>query len=675
MKQNEIEHQVVNTFQNNIVYFQNNHPLLYAKIIALNSAIQSGTYKENYTLEYINDYFDVLEVETKQYLYSQNSFKYSKKLAKNVNYKKSQSTIDTFYKINYAEDQIDKIDKSLLLTDETGYTTAKLINYTNKFADSDTHLKQIYKYIFFGVGLGLHIENIVDKINLKMAFVIEDNLELFRLSLFVTNYVEIAKSVTLYFSVMENQHEFKNSFEEFYNQAFNYNHYLKYSLFSNDYMKKIKQVQSLIVTQVYLSFPYSKILKQQLKSPEYLIEKFKYIDISMHYQNTIFSKKPVLIIGAGPSLDYNLAWLKKNHQKFIVVSVLATLKTLYNADIKPDIVTSMDAGTVHTEFLSNLPIDDFLSETLFVLSSVTHNSLINMFPKERVYIFESISQYKQNFGSIVGTSIGETTYGLSLILGAKDIYLLGLDFALDPETRSTHSKHHIRNNTIDDIEEQFEEYTDIHKTLIYVKGNFIDNIPTIPALKISIFEFKRLNDKYKLPVQKVYNLSNGAYLDDTISLRIKDVVVQVDDTKISNLQIQDFFESISEDEINQADISFLEEQLNTAKDLLYILETHKKTVSKTSLEYYLKDFAKLTNLLSGKNKMKNEVIHIIMFYYVKYTSSYIFDFFDTKELTNTKKHIKNIDKIFIFQIEKMLDLFIKTFEVYIFYTKKELTIK
>ncbi len=57
-------------------------------------------------------------------------------------------------------------------------------------------------------------------------------------------------------------------------------------------------------------------------------------------------------------------------------------------------------------------------------------------------------------------------------------------------------------------------------------------------------------------------------------------------------------------------------------------------------------------------------INIIMYNYVNYISSYIFDFFNTKELSNQKKHIKYINKTLIQQSEKMLRVYVDTLKIY-----------
>lgn len=75
---NSIEKKALNTFQINLTYFAKDHPKIYKKIDILNQAIENGAYKEKYSLEYKNGYFDVLDLTSNQYLYNQDSNKHAK---------------------------------------------------------------------------------------------------------------------------------------------------------------------------------------------------------------------------------------------------------------------------------------------------------------------------------------------------------------------------------------------------------------------------------------------------------------------------------------------------------------------------------------------------------------------------------------------------------------------
>ncbi|PNV83032.1 MAG: hypothetical protein C0627_07430 [Sulfurimonas sp.] len=246
-----IQQQAIHTFQENLSYLREMHPNVFKKVDILNHAIENGSYKEKYSLEYKNGYFDVLDLQTNHYLYNQSSIEHAKTLTKQVNFKKSSSVIESFYKQHLTQEDVDRYDSKPPKLDPL-FAAAKIIYYANNVSSEDDEMKYIQKYIFCGVGLGLHIPLIQNKTKSQQLFIMEDNLELFRLSLFTTDYKALSTKAKLYFSIMDDEADFKNSIEYFYVLGFNNNHYLKYSLFSQSDLPKIKKVQRFIVSNVFL---------------------------------------------------------------------------------------------------------------------------------------------------------------------------------------------------------------------------------------------------------------------------------------------------------------------------------------------------------------------------------------------------------------------------------------
>ena len=664
-----IEQTVAKTFQTNLEYFSKEHPKLYKKLLILNQAIGDGSYIEKYSLEYKDTYFDIVELETQQYLYNQDSNIHAKILAKDINFKKSEGVVESFYNQNITNQQVSYYDKKTPI-DGPIWASAKIINYANTLKSQNDEMKSIDKFIFSGVGLGIHLLTIQQKVNASYIFIIEDNLELFRLSLFVTPYNILAKTATLFLSVMETEYDFTKSFESFFLKAYNYNQYIKYSIFSSINIKHIKQIQAYVVSAQYLSFPYSSQLKELLKAPEYLIQGYPFLNISSTHNNDFLDDKPVLLLASGPSLGNNIQWLKENHHKFVIIAVLTTSQILYKANIKPDIIVHIDAGLKNwTSFIKDIDVKAFFKDTLILFSSVITRELVDKFDKNNAYCFETASDYKREFGIITSPSVGETTYALSLILGAKNLYLLGLDLALDPKTNLTHSKEHISSKEVkQSLDQKQEQYTDLRKSTIKIKGNFLNEVSTLPLFQTSIAGFNRFSKLYLTKQQNVYNLNNGAYLEGTIPLHVEELETKnlsTLDKKEKFDKLKKFLNSISEDKINNQDIDNLQKQLNEAQRLYDYLEEFNKNVNTSNYSIYMKSFYSLSSEFINIDKEEKEDINIVFHSYLMYVTGYIFDIFNTKNLKNTKRHLKKVNKIFVEQCKKILDLYITTMEVYL----------
>jgi hypothetical protein len=210
------------------------------------------------------------------------------------------------------------------------------------------------------------------------------------------------------------------------------------------------------------------------------------------------------------------------------------------------------------------------------------------------------------------------------------------------------------------------------KTISYVKGNFLSKVPTTPLYKTSANSFSLVSKLYKRDNQKVYNLNDGAFLEGAIPLRADAIDVDcLQDLKNIDTSLKNFFDDISET-INIKDVKYLEKQVEEVKRLQQVIVQHKKSVSRTLVSSYLKSYALLIHELLGISHKKNRDINAVFYYYSRYISTFIFDFFNTKELNNHKKHIKKIDSILIAQIEKILNLYLITMEIYLEYANSAL---
>ena len=148
-----IEIKIVDNFEKNMKYFEQYQPQVYSILASLDSAIEQNLYQSKYDLIFNNNYFDVKELRTGKYIYSDNSNKHAFDISENFK---------------------DKIDN----------------------------------FVFFGVGLGVHLERIIKNTQSKRYLIIEDDLELFKLSTFVTPYFKFAKDSELFFSVFEEEDVF-----------------------------------------------------------------------------------------------------------------------------------------------------------------------------------------------------------------------------------------------------------------------------------------------------------------------------------------------------------------------------------------------------------------------------------------------------------------------------------
>lgn len=520
-----IETLVISNYEQSMLYFQEKHPLLYNKLQALEILLGEGTYPQQYDLEYKDGYFDVVELSSGGFLYNCDSDDYSKKMANGINFKKNEHTIETFYNRVFTDESVEKVKN--LPANFAHATTAPIINYYNKYITTSMLMKKIHKFIFFGVGLGLHMDKIIQKTNADVFFIIEDNLEIFRLSLFTCNYKKIFNKKECFFSIKQNHAEMHETFMHFYDYAFIRNHYLKFSVFAEKDKMFIKNIQASILNRSEHSYSNSALIEKGARVLIKMREGYKFYN-TLKKDEKFFDDKPIMVLGAGPSLGENVEWLMAHRNNFIIVAPFVTLRALYHLGIAPDILVHIDEGDLVAKRDIDLYGDkkEFFKNTSFIFSASIPSRYFEAFDKESIYLIEDRTTYKLNDNYLEIGSVGEAVYTIALNLTQKDIYLLGLDLALKDDG-SSHTKTHMTKTKADvSSADRVEDVADLRKTTFKVKGNFQESVYTIALFSSSIRIMDTQTKRFKLPNQNVYNLSNGAYFVDTTPLHVKDIAFE-----------------------------------------------------------------------------------------------------------------------------------------------------
>jgi hypothetical protein len=666
-EQQTIEEKAIQTYQNNLQFFKETDEALFHKISSFELALEKGYYKEKYLLDYKEEgYFDVLEKETQTYLYGSNSKEYAHNVAKNIDFKKTDNLFESFYDVYINDKNTKTYDKASI--PETQYSaSARIINYSNNYADKTTTMRKIYKFIFFGTGLGLHLTAIDKKIQANVYFIVEDDLELFRLSLFVTNYKNLTKhGAKLYFSILDDDEEFKHNASRFFHEMFIYNHYIKFFHALNSNEKKIKEFQKIILAQSYLVFNYSALTTGMIRPLIHIKEKYNILNIYTPFKNKFINEKPFLLLGAGPTIAQNLQWIKQHQEKFIIVAVSALLSVLEEHNIKPSIITHVhgfDDALPHVQKVKNI---SFFDESICLFSTFSTPKFLSYFKKENIFLFQGTSEFKKEFSSFSSSNVGALMYGLILRLGADKLYLLGLDFAVDATTGATHTSSHNYVKKLDVEKTEYETEEDItYKTsVIEVKGNLQESVKTTIMFNGFKKQANAFSDMFMRETTKVYNLSDqGAYIDNTIPLSLKSFDLtsceQLNKTNIY-LSIKQTFQEKSENYLTKKDLHYLKDQLKYVENLEDILTKYKKRKYNNLDTFHYNLLGLFQDILSEEANENAQEVDGIISLYLEYISGYIFDIINTKELINEKHHIKELNKIVIEQISKVI-LFYKDF--------------
>ncbi len=252
----DIELQAIKYYENNLLYLSKEHPKVFKKIQTFDIAQEQGDFVARYDLEYKDSYFDVKDIHSNNYLYSTNSIHYSNEVANSINFKKDSALFSGLKEYLVSKEQIQKTREIKELKGSNIKDILPIMNYAMKLTPNTTSMKEINKFIFIGVALGLHISTIDKKIDSDEYLIIEDDLELFRLSLFTTPYFELATHTNLHFAIAEKETDFTFTMVNFLEGSFFNNRYIKYFHLPTHSNKKLKLIQNNLASQNHITFPY-----------------------------------------------------------------------------------------------------------------------------------------------------------------------------------------------------------------------------------------------------------------------------------------------------------------------------------------------------------------------------------------------------------------------------------
>lgn len=217
-------------------------------------------------------------------------------------------------------------------------------------------------------------------------------------------------------------------------------------------------------------------------------------------------------------------------------------------------------------------------------------------------------------------------------------------------------------------------HTSLKDTILYVKGNLLNIVPTTPILKVSADAFNIFTKRFLNHGQEVYNLSNGILLDNVPPLKIEEINFK-SLKKINKLNLQNTLKkrllAISETKPSKKDIIYLKEQVLESHELIKAINEFRDKTKNISINAYFENFHILYKRLINFNQNAKFDINKVMSLYLQFITGYIFDLLNTKNLNKKETHVKNLNNIFLEELMKFLIIYDKSMSIYLNFAEKE----
>lgn len=630
---------LINIYNKNLEFLKKDYPEIFKKVTTLSQKIENQQYKEKYSLEYKEDgYFDIYNHEKKEYLYGFNSYIEADKRKELNNF-----TQDSSINLLRIDTQTEKL--ALMKSLAEG---AILVNYLNQIIDfKKVTFSKIYKFIFIGVGAGVHIHEVHKKINSMNTLIIEPNLEIFRLSLFLVDYSIFKEgNKELYLSIDENKNEMNSTLLEFSTDHEYMNYNIKHHLFHPDYKYILDNIIEYYAINNPMSFPYHASLKAIHKTIDFMKKEYNFIHKNLLDKAFPLKKKKILLISAGPSLDNHLEWIYKNQDKFVIICVDVILRKLEKNRIVPDIVVSIDPSELCADYLTTED-KNFLQKSSIIFLSQQNEKTIEAVKHCNFYFSQSFLVSKEIGYSASMPNVGTFSFMVAILLGGEELYLTGCDAAFNQQTGERYAKDssHSKSDSI-------EHNSNISDTIsiedvVEVKGNLRETVKSNRELLGFRDTYERLihslDDNFK-----AFNLSDGAYIDGIIPLEIKDI-------NIDNFENKEFDPIQDLEKICKPveDLKFGEDE----KELNAIISKIKKfkKLKIKNKDDLIKNKIDLTIwILEEQKKLNINVFATIFLKFIELTDIYINFVLNIKQENLHKK--ENLNRINIYWCDSLLSL-------------------
>lgn len=309
--------------------------------------------------------------------------------------------------------------------------------------------------LVLGLGLGLFLDELIEKVGAVNVIVVEPIHELLYNSLHAIDLAAVLercerRGVTLHFVVDADPVTILGSLDKIIT---------RYGTVYLDGALIYRHYPSWALNQVYTRF--SETLHQYFITRGFYEDEIKMMNNASDnfIRNDVWMidgiprpprKEAAFIVGAGPSLDMAVETIKKWRGRAVVFSCGTTFEALLRHGIKPDFQVELEnvpAVIDQMEHILNRFPEQFPNrhfDGVRLIASVTvPPRVLEYFDENFVFFRDSVSSthaLQKHFRkcSAVGPSVSNTAVVMAAVLGFKEMYLFGLDCGFkDPERHHT----------------------------------------------------------------------------------------------------------------------------------------------------------------------------------------------------------------------------------------------
>ena len=523
-KQQSLNEHLVKTFEANMEVFKEHYPALYE---------QFKDYKPERSFEFFVSDDNIANI---QFLDNNDIFYKSSRVEDicKAQYEEVKEKLDNVC-LHY-DLQVDKFGQIHLryFNEAISIMNDNNVNgYTFKVTDTNF----IPHLIMFGCGLGYPLDYIYNDFSVANLLVLEPTADVFYASLYTYDWKKL---------ILDSKAQMR-SIEFFVGRTDIYNEWYDYYREKGEFLAACRctfvhyvnaQMQPLIDLYNEKFYIYTSalgIFDDNMFGMSHAAHNLKEHYPLAIYDSTVgdeYKHVPVFVVGNGPSIDNDIAFLRRYQDKAVIIACGSALDTLYNAGIQADIYVATERMGYISQTLEIFKDTGYLDNILCIGTNILHPSVLKHFKK--VMLFDKAGEYFREglvlngchsfkkWASLpyINPLVGNAGLATAVTLGFKQIYMFGMDNGKVINAKNEHSQY----SDLYGKRYALNEKSPIAGKEIILKGNFGSDVVSNQLYKTATDTFERLmlsnaDDKELV----CYNCSDGALISKTVPMHSSDI--------------------------------------------------------------------------------------------------------------------------------------------------------
>jgi hypothetical protein len=241
---------------------------------------------------------------------------------------------------------------------------------------------------------------------------------------------------------------------------------------------------------------------------------------SMFKRSRIALSAPAFVIGSGPSLDDDIDFIRENQDRAIIISCGTAARVLLRNGIKPDFQMLLENGAGPYRALEAVAKEHDFGDAVLIGGNTVEPRVKTLF-KEAVFFYRpALSSYAmfspgEDFSiDEPGPTVANTGVSAALNMGFRELYLFGVDLGTRDKKRH-HSKDSLYRHA-DDQMEDVQGAMDFDPEVYSSQGvgNFGGLIHTETIMMWTRDALAQLIGRFR-PGAEVFNCSDGLLVENT----------------------------------------------------------------------------------------------------------------------------------------------------------------